>query len=194
MRCKRCGIALEQDGELCQNCLDLAKKENKLKNDNKELLRIKKKYSPKYILTEKLFEIYLIFLLLILVCIYSKNVFGTVLFILSLIVIIISVLAISKRNAKKTYMAFYENKIVFKGKMLFMNVDRTIKYEDVKDIVFTQGSGWFEKIFQKMFKLGNIYVYPKKGNLLTNGMQIEIVADIENVIEKIKSVVGDKLK
>jgi hypothetical protein len=194
MRCKKCGAVLKEEGDFCIKCSKEIQKENAMKADKKELLRIKKKYSPKYILTEKLFEIYLIFILLIIFCGYSKNVFGVVIFILLLIGIVILVLALNKKNARKTYIAFYDTKIVFKGKMFFMDVERTMSYDEVKDIVFTQGTGWFEKFFQKMFKLGNIYVYPKKGNLISTGMQLEIVENIDEVMEKIKNVVGDKLK
>ena len=45
-----------------------------------------------------------------------------------------------------------------------------------------------------MFGYGNIYVYPKKGNLITNGMQIELVSDINQKVEEIKNIVGDKIK
>jgi uncharacterized membrane protein (DUF485 family) len=194
MRCKKCGVVLKNEGDLCEKCSKEIQKEKALKADKKEILRIKQKYSPKYILTRKLFEVYIIFILLIFFCAYAKNILGAILCLALLIFIVIAVLAINKKNSKNTYMAFYETKIVFKGKIMLMNVERILSYDDVKDIVFTQGTGWFEKIFQKIFKLGNIYVYPKKGNIISNGMQLEIVENIENVIENVKNVVGDKLK
>jgi hypothetical protein len=191
MRCKKCGAVLKQAGELCPKC---SQKEKELKADKNVLLKINKKYSLKYILTEKLFELYIIFFILILFCIYGKNIAWGVLFVILFAIIVISILAISKRIAKKTSLTFYETKVVYKGKMLFWDTKRVLGYEEIKDIVITQGASWFERFFQKMFKIGNIYVYPKKGNIISNGIRLEIVDNIDEVIEKIKNVAGDKLK
>ena len=57
----------------------------------------------------------------------------------------------------------------------------------------TKGYTFLEKIFQKKFGYGNLYVYPKKGTIISNGMQIELIADIDKKVEEIKSIVGDKI-
>jgi len=103
-------------------------------------------------------------------------------------------LIIGKKNAAQTHLSFYESKVVFKGiYFMFFKIDRVLAYEDIKDIVFTQGTNWLERVFQKAFNLGNIYIYPKKGNILTKGMQLEIVDNIDDVIKKIEEVVGDRI-
>ena len=91
-------------------------------------------------------------------------------------------------------MKFYEDRVEFKGKMfLFKIEDRVLKYDEIKDITYTQGATFLEKRFQKAFGYGNIYIYPKKGTYLTNGMQIELVENINEKVEEIKNIVGDKI-
>ena len=160
----------------------------------KELLKIKREFSPKYILIEKMFEVYLFFILLIAVCISIKKILYCVLMIIILILVIFTKLVLEKRKSNKTVMKFYEDRVEFKGRMYFIKAEnRVLRYDEIKDITVTQGIGFFEKRFQKAFGFGNIYVYPKKGSFLTNGMQIELVADINSKIEEIKNIVGDKI-
>ena len=91
-------------------------------------------------------------------------------------------------------MKFYEDRIEFKGRVFFVRVkNRVLKYEEIKDITVTQGATFFEKRFQKAFGYGNIYVYPKKGNIITNGMQIELIENINDRVEDIKNIAGDKI-
>ena len=190
MNCKRCGRVLDGEGDICIECYN----EFQCDDDNKEILRVNQKYSPKYILTKKMIEVYIIFIFLIVVSFYSKNVLGVFLFGFLLAVIVLGALIISKRNAKGTYMSFYNKKIVFKGRFLFIKTNKEIRYDEIKDVVFTQGTSFCEKFFQKLFKLGNIYVYPKKGNIISNGMQLKIVDNIDRVIQDVSIVVGERLK
>lgn len=165
------------------------------KEKEKELLKLNREFSPKYILTAKLLEIYLFFVLLIVFCFLAKRVLYGIFIIVILGIIIFAKLVLEKRNSNQTVMKFYEDRIEFKGKIFFVKVnERILKYDEIKDITFTQGSTFFEKRFQKMFGYGNIYVYPKRGNLITNGMQIELVSDINQKVEEIKNIVGDKIK
>ena len=127
-------------------------------NKEKELLRVKKKYSPKYILTAKLAEVYLIFLLFIAICFASKKIAYGFLGMVALILSVLGFLIISKKNAKSNYISFYDDKVVYKGKKLWWDSERTLKYSEIKDITFTQGSSFFEKRIQKLMNLGNIYV------------------------------------
>ena len=167
------------------------KKENE---KEKELLKLKRVFSPKYILIEKLAETYLIFVLLIGLCFATKRILYGILMIFVLIIIIFAKLVLEKRKSNKTYMKFYEDRIEFKGSMLLSKVEeRCLRYDEIKDITATQGTTFFEKIFQKLFGYGNIYVYPKKGTYLSKGMQIELVENIFQKIEEIKNIVGDKI-
>ena len=165
------------------------------KEKEKELLKLKREFSPKYILTAKLLEIYLFFILFIVFCFLINRVLYSIFIIIILFIITFAKLVLEKRSSNQTVMKFYEDRIEFKGKIFFLKVnERVLKYSEIKDITFTQGSTFFEKRFQKVFGYGNIYVYPKKGNLITNGMQIELVSDINQKVEEIKNIVGDKIK
>lgn len=165
-----------------------------MEKDTQELLRIKKKYSPKYILIVKLIECYIIFGILIAFSIVGRNFLNLICFVFILILIMLVSLVLGKKSAAKTYLAFYENKVIYKRKFLLRDTTRELNYDEIKDIVFTQGPSWFARFFQKRFKFGNVYVYPKKGNILTRGMQIEFVSQIDKVMVDIKTVVGDKVK
>lgn len=160
----------------------------------KELLKVRKKYSIKYVLTAKLTEVYIIFLLVIAIAFYSGSIGVGMFSIFILFVIVIAVLILSKKSASKTYLLFFEDRVVYKRKFLFINKERVLKYSEIRDIVFTQGLTWYSKIWHKLFKFGDIYVYPKKGNLITHGMSLEVVENIDKVIEDIKNVIGDKIK
>lgn len=162
--------------------------------NEKELLKIKRKFSPKYILTGKMIEPYLVFLLLIIVCFSSKRILYGIIIILLFVLFTFVKLVFEKRKSNQTYMKFFNDRIEYKGKVLFRNQERVLKYDEIKDITFTQGITFLEKRFQKAFGFGNIYVYPKKGNILTKGMQIELVENINEKIEEIKSIVGDKIR
>lgn len=161
----------------------------------KELLKLKRVYSTKYILTEKLLEVYLFFILVLAICFSSKKIVYAIFSILFFLVIVFFKLVFEKRKSNQTYMKFYEDRVEFKGRMFLFKVEeRTLKYDEIKDITFTQGATFIEKRFQKAFGFGNIYIYPKKGSYITSGMQIELVDNIEEKVEQIKSIVGDKIK
>lgn len=140
--------------------------EQDTQNNKKELLKIKKKYSIKYILIEKLAEVYIVFLLVIIFSAYYNQISAIVLSIFALLVIVLGMLILSKKSAAETYIIFYEDRIFYKRKFLFINKERTLKYDEVKSITFTQGVNWYQKIWQKIFNLGGIYIYPKKRKYL----------------------------
>lgn len=193
MRCKRCNGFIKDEGDLCENCKKEIQREKEMEKDTNILLKVRQKYSPKYILTRKLFEVYFIFLLLFIFCFSNNNIFQGIIYALILIFIIFCTLIIFKKNSKKNYIAFYETKVVFEGKVFFRSVKRELAYSEIKDIVFTWGTGWFDRFFQKLFKLGNIYIYPKRGNIFSSGMQLEIVENFEKIMEDIKNIAGDKI-
>ena len=164
------------------------------KENNNELLKLKRKFSPKYILTEKMLEMYIIFILFFVLCLAANKLLYGFLAIIILAFIVFFKLVFEKRKSNQTVMKFYEDRIEFKGYMFFLKIkERVLKYDEIKDITFTQGATFLEKRFQKSFGYGNIYVYPKKGSFISNGMQIELVEDIQNRVEDIKNIVGDKL-
>ena len=160
----------------------------------KELLKIRREFSPKYILSEKLLEVYLFFVLLMALCFAMKKFLYGIVVIFILVIVVFAKLVLEKRKSNQTVMKFYEDRIEFKGKMfLFKTEERTLKYSEIKDITVTQGTTFFEKRFQKAFGFGNLYVYPKTGTYIARGMQIELVADINTKVEEIKEIIGDKI-
>lgn len=158
-----------------------------------ELLRIKKKYSIKYVLTVKLFEVYLVFLFFIIGSILISRPIFIIGFLILLVLIIFGALILYKKSAAQTYIIFYDDKIVYKRKFLFINKEKIMKYEDVADIGYNQGNTFITRWFQKLFHFGNIYIYPKKGNILFNGISLEVVENIEQVANEVKEKVGDKI-
>ena len=136
--------------------------------DEKELLKIKRVFSPKYILTEKLAEVYLFFALLIGICIAMRRIGYAVFMVFVAVLIIFLKLVFEKRKSNQSYMKFYKDRVEFKGKVFLFKIEkRVLEYSEIKDITVTQGASLFEKMFQKKFGYGNLYVYPKKGNLIT---------------------------
>ena len=162
--------------------------------EEKELLRIKKKYSIKYVLIVKLIEVYIIFLLVILFSFFSNRIGIGIFSIFLLVVFVIVYLILSKKSASKTYMIFYDTKVVYKRKFLSFEKERALEYSEIKDIVYTQGTSWYTRFWQKIFGFGNIYVYPKKGNIFTHGMSIDVIENIDKVVDELKNLIGDKIK
>ena len=133
-----------------------------MKQENeKELLKLKRVFSIKYILTEKMAEMYLFFVLVISVCFVTKRILYAILMIFLLVFIIFFRLVFEKRKTNQTYMKFYEDRIEFKGRMFFFKTDeRVLKYNEIRDITFTQGATFFEKRFQmwRYWKNSNIII------------------------------------
>lgn len=165
-----------------------------MEKDKEELLRIRKKYSFKYALTANMFELYIFYIILILFSFYMNNIMYGIVFTVLILIVAIFILIWQKNSAKETYLSFYSTKVVYKRKFLFTYKEKILEYDEIKDIVFVQGTNMITRIFQKAFHMGNIYIYPKKGNIFTNGMQLENVACIEKVIEDVKNIAGDKIK
>ncbi len=170
------------------------KNDENTQENKKELLKVKKKYSIKYVLVVKLIEVYVVFLLVISAAFLYRLVSIGIVSFLILIAIIIVALILSKKSASQTYISFYDDKVFYKRKFLFIDTERTLEYSEIKDIVFTQGTTWYTRMWQKIFGYGNIYIYPKKGNIITHGMTVEVVENIDKVVKDIKTVIGDKIK
>ena len=47
-----------------------------------------------------------------------------------------------------------------------------------------------QTFIQKMFDFGDVYIYAKKGNLLTTGIEVKNVANLKENIEKINEIIG----
>lgn len=159
-----------------------------------ELLRVKKKYNFKYIMTCKLIELHIIFALFIMCFILRKSI-GTALLMLLLYILILSItLILYKKSAENTYISFQENKVVYRRKFLFVNKKEEMLYNEIKNISFTYDPSVYAKFWQKKFNIGNLVIYPKKGNIFVYGMELSCVGPLDKLIEDIKNSIGDKIK
>lgn len=185
MRCKRCGIRISK-GSYCENCYNEIIKEKEMDNDNFILMRIGRKFIPKYSVLQN-WE-WIAFCILVVLCSFiSKNILTAIACIIFVIIILAFSLFFSKRIAKGTKCTFYETKVVYKFDFGFIHRKRIFKYSEIKDIVYNQ------KRLQKKFGLGTITIISKKANFIFNGVIVEDVANVENVFKKLTELVGTKI-
>ncbi|MGN1298971.1 MAG: PH domain-containing protein [Candidatus Scatovivens sp.] len=179
MKCRICGANLKNSGDLCSNCMN---EEKETYENKKEILSIKRKHSLKYELI-KYFYIYLIF---ILSGVMTQTVGGMITCLLLMVIVIGFLLFWNKRISKATSCKFDNKKIEFKCKFWIIDRQRTIFYKDLDSIRKEQS------VLQRIFNLGNIYIYAKKGNLLTTGIEIVNVPNFKENLEKINAIVEEK--
>lgn len=183
MKCKVCGAELKKDGDICNKCYEKLVKEEEMNVDQKVLYTLKMKYIPGY----EIFKIgdYLIFgIILLLALISTKQMQAFIVALVFIVAFILIMLRMKKIKAQKTTCTFYETKIVYKSK----NREKTILYKDVKDV------GYYETFSQKLFKLGDIRIYPENGIFITSGINIENVKNVKEEFEKIREVVKNQIQ
>lgn len=186
MRCKICGAKLKKEGDICKSCYKTYLEEEELKKDVNEQLKIKRKYSIAYELVKYMW-IFLVFILSSLICISTGGILEELLVILIFVVLIGFLLFIDKRIAMATQVVFYEKKMVYTFKFLFIDTEKVVKYADLKDVTY------YQTFKQKRFGFGDICVYAKgifPGATLLNGFQIKNVENVKEVLELIGQVVG----
>ena len=89
------------------------------KEKEKELLKLKREFSPKYILTAKLLEIYLFFTLFIVICFLINKVLYGIFIIIILGIIIFAKLVLEKRSSNQTVMKFMKIELNLKEESFF---------------------------------------------------------------------------
>lgn len=183
MKCKVCGAELKKDGDICNKCYEKLVKEEEINMDQKVLYTLKMKYIPWF----EIFKIgdYLIFgIILLLALISTKQMQAFVVALVFIVAFILIMLRIKKLKAQKTTCTFYETKIVYKSN----SREKTILYKDVKDV------GYYETFSQKLFKLGDIRIYPENGIFITSGINMENVKNVKEEFEKIREVVKQQIQ
>jgi len=186
MKCKICGAKLKKDGDICKNCYKAYLEEEELKKDVNEQLRIKRKYSIAYELVKYMW-IFVIFILSSLICISTGGFLEEGLLILIFVLLLGFLLFIDKRIAMATQVVFYEKKMVYTFKFLFIDTEKVVKYSDLKDITY------YQTFRQKKFGFGDLCVYARgtfPGATLLNGFQIKNVEAVKEVLEAIGQVIG----
>lgn len=180
MRCKICGAKLKKDGDICTNCYKTYLEEEELKKDTNEIFKIKRKYSIAYEFA-KYFWIIIIFILSFLVCL-SGGVVSELALILIFFVVVGLLLFLDKRIAMGTTVVFYEKKMVYTFKFLFINIVKTVKYTDFKEVKV------YQTFNQKRFGYGDLCIYANgtfPGATLLNGFQIKNIENVKEVSETV---------
>ncbi len=183
MRCKICGAKLKKDGDICKNCYDEHVKKEKLKLDNEEkLYSIKRKYSPKYNLL-KSGDLILLILIIILSGFSAFNTVIGILIIFLCLILFGAWMFFNKRRAMGTITTFYETKLKYRAKYLFVDREEIIEYDNIKDIQYFQ-----QNYSQKWCKIGDIRFYT---NGFLSGLTINDIPDIKENFEKIRDIIND---
>lgn len=186
MKCSICGAKLKKAGDVCNNCYKEFQEEEALKKDVKEVYKIRRKYAIKYEMIKYLW-ILIIFGLCLAISIIAGRIGEFFITLLILAVILGVLLFIDKRIATGTKVVFYEKKVVYTFKFLFINKRKVIKYSDLKDV------SYFQVFKQKLVGMGDLCFYAKgaiPGVSLLNGFQIKDVENVAEVLRKIKEIVG----
>ncbi len=169
------------------------KKVQRTPKEASEIMRVKKKYNSKFVLISKLFELHLIAILMLMCFIVAKQIWSCILIISIYVAIILVTLILSKKSAEGTYISFQENKVVYRRKFLLRDTREEMLYKDIKEISFQYDVGAFTRFWQKHMNMGNIVIYPKKGNVLIYGIELTNVAPFDKLMVDIKNNIGDKI-
>lgn len=185
MRCKMCGAKLKKEGDICKNCYEEYKEKKKLMADNEEeLLRINRKYSPKFNLL-KSGEIIVLLLIIVLAAFSYYSTFFAILITLFCLAFLGLWLFFSKKRAMGTKTIFYETKLRYKANYLFIHREEVVAYNDIKDMAY------FQTKSQKICKVGDIRFYTKG---FLSGITINDIPEIEENFSKIKDMINSTRK
>ncbi len=181
MRCKICGAKLKKEGDICRNCYHEYKEKEKLETiQEEELLRVNRRYSPKF----NLLKNGEIILLLIIVALAGLSAYTTFIGILITVLCVIIFglwMFFNKKRAMGTKTIFYETKFKYIAKYPLVNREEMVLYNDIKDMAY------FQTRSQKMCKIGDIRFYTK-GFLA--GVTINDIPDIEETFNKIRDIIN----
>ena len=181
MRCKMCGAKLKKEGDVCRNCYQKYKEKEKLMaDDEKEILRVGRKYAPKF----NLLKSGELIVLLLIIALAAFSTYGTFLGILVSILCIIFLGAwmfLNKKRALGTKTIFYETKLRYKAKYLFVDKEEVVPYNDIKDMAY------FQTRSQKMCKIGDIRFYTKG---FLSGITINDIPEIEESFGKMRDIIN----
>lgn len=181
MRCKMCGAKLKKDGDICKNCYEEYQEQKRLKADNEEeLFRIGRKYSPKFNMLKN-GEMIALLLIISLAGFSSYGVFLGILITFFCVVFFGLWMFFNKNRAMGTRTIFYETKLRYKAQYLFINKDEVISYNDIKDMAY------FQTRSQKMCKIGDIRFYTKG---FLSGLTISDIPEIEENFGKMRDIIN----
>jgi len=185
MKCRICGVRTQNNEDICEKCYEEENgKKTKEVKSNKVLLDLKRKYKIKYML----FKTWEVFFVLILAGIMTGKPLGLMVCLLLLVVVECFLLIYEKRKSKATKCKFYKNKVEYSCNFGLTKVERKINYKDLDTVSYNQ------TFVQKLFNFGDVYIYAKKGNLLTTGIEVKNVSNLKENIEKINEIIKKEEK
>ena len=185
MRCKMCGKELKKEGDICKNCYEKYKKEQNLRADNEqEIFRINRKYSPKFNLLKNGELIALVLIIILAGFSYYTKLVGVLIMILCLVSFGVWMF-FNKKRALGTKTIFYETKLKYTAKYPLMNQEEIIAYDEIKDMAY------FQTRSQKFFKVGDIRFYL---NGFLNGLTISDIPNVQENFNKIKDLINSTRK
>lgn len=181
MRCKICGAKLKKNGDICKNCYNEYKDYEKLKVDNEqELYKVKRKYSPKFNLLKN-GEIIILELIIALAALSSYSTIVGILITILCIILFGAWMFYNKKRAMGTQTIFYETKLKYTAKYPFIDREEIIPYKEIKDMAY------FQSRSQKICKIGDIRFYTKG---FLSGITICDIPDIEETFNKIRDIIN----
>jgi len=181
MRCQVCGRKLKKDGNICKTCYEELKKKKELKADNEtEVFRVNRKYSPKFNLLKN-GEMIILLVITILAAYSTYNVWISILVTLLALFFLGVLMYFNKRRALGTKTIFYQTKFRYKANYPFVNREEVIAYDDINDIAF------FQTHSQRICKIGDIRFYTKG---FLNGLTICDIPNIDENFQKIKDIIN----
>ena len=181
MRCKICGAKLKREGDICKNCYQEYKQKEKLYAEDEEvLLRIKRKYSPKYNLLRS-GELIAIAILASLAAFSKYNVLSGILVTLLCIIGFGVWMFFCKKRASGTQTIFYETKLRYKANYPFAKHEEVIPYDTIKDM------SYFQTRSQKICKVGDIRFYTQG---FLSGLTIHDIPEITENFKKIQDIIN----
>ena len=151
-----------------------------MNNNENEVYRIKRKYSPGFNLMKN-GEYIVLFLIIVLAGFASYNVIIAILITLLMLFLFGALMFYNKKRALGTKIIFYETKLRFKARYALIDKDEIVLYKDIKDM------SYFQTFSQKVFKTGDIRFYTKG---FLNGLSVCDIPDIKENFEKIKEIIN----
>lgn len=181
MRCKMCGAELKKEGDICKNCYDKYIEQETLKLDNEqEIFRIKRKYAPKFNLLKN--GELMVFEIIVILAALSYYTLPVAIFIMALCVIVFGAwMFFNKTRAMGTQTIFYETKLKYQAKYLFVNHEEIVPYNEIKDMAY------FQSRSQKICKIGDIRFYTKG---FLSGLTISDIPEIEENFNKMRDIIN----
>ena len=187
MRCSICGAKLKKEGDICTNCYKNLQLQEELDRDTNVLFTLKRKYSIAYEIT-KYTWIIIVCIISSIICFAAGNIWAGLACILILVVVLGFLLFWDKRVAMATKATFYETKVMYTFKYLLLDIEKVVKYSDIKDVKA------FKTFTQRKFGYGDICIYAQgafPGATLLNGFQIKNIEEVDDVVDNIIKTVGD---